>query len=120
MSSAEIVAIWKRLCSRCRAGFTEECYGLYDPESVCPNVLIPLEVFYAAEQAVVLAGVGVSDEPTAHPKTKNAPTPSKPRGDSGYIHPDAWPSTSDIGSFKDVTSTGPSRVPAPSAAWGSA
>lgn len=32
------------------------------------------------------------------------------RGDSGYIHPDAWTSTRDIGTFTDVESTGRKRV----------
>lgn len=36
-------------------------------------------------------------------------TPAKPKGDSGYIAPAAWPSTEDIGTLVDPKSTGRKR-----------
>jgi hypothetical protein len=41
----------------------------------------------------------------------SADTPEvQPKGDSGYVHPDAWLGTRDIGTLADVTSTGRKRV----------
>lgn len=47
-----------------------------------------------------------------HKDAENVVTekPGPQRGDSGYIHPDAWPSTRDIGSLKSAMSVGRKRA----------
>lgn len=104
-------------CSSCRSGFHDECTvgfagDLEDGQACCCNGEYTLSAHYAlmvAEERLRTyndhADAGAGYGPPVPPRTLE-----KPRGNSGYIHPDAWPSTRDIGTLVDPESTGRKRV----------
>jgi hypothetical protein len=54
-------------------------------------------------------GLGGSGGMDGIPRGGRGELEPRTKGDSGYIHPDAWPSPRDIGSFDDPKSTGRKR-----------
>lgn len=107
------------VCPGCRAGFHAECslsFIAEDEVDCCCGGTATLRdvhmVLTAAENAIAKAIFG--DEPPAElggkrRKGELGPAPEPPRGDSGYIHPDAWPSPENIGTLVDPASTGRKR-----------
>lgn len=98
-------------CARCLAGMHTSC--LEDP--CCCGGDADLDTFFKhldmEEQALVRdlrAEYGLSGADSELEGLPGA-QPAKPKGDSGYIHPAAWPSEQDIGSFTDPKSTGRKR-----------
>ncbi len=110
-----LVTDFDDVCLPCRAGLHYECSGLFD-DTVADEAPCCCDGKYSA--GVHLAQMfrermAAGEEPP--PKTKKGKTPTfeaaePPRGNSGYIHPDAWPSTRDIGTLDDPASTGRKRV----------
>jgi hypothetical protein len=127
------------VCLACRGDQHESCtYGFEDllaPGEVCccagqfaaPRHALTQEI----AQGFGMLAVGVEGEPAPAPapgtRKKPAPVedggelggalepqvpqlPARQLGDSGYIHPDAWNSTADIGTLKDPASTGRKRA----------
>lgn len=108
-------------CLACRVGLHDECSLSFiaegDTECCCGGALTLREVHLvltAAEQALV-KGIFGDDAPPGleggkQRKVVDAPAPAPaPKGDSGYIHSDAWPSKEDIGTLIDPASTGRHR-----------
>lgn len=101
------------VCVPCRSSRHEECSTAFAGElpegehCCCGGLYDRLEhVKLLVEQQW-----GEGGEPSSRKKTLAAvATPLLKRGNSGYIHPEAWPSERDIGSFDDVASTGRKRV----------
>jgi hypothetical protein len=113
------------ICMPCKAGLHDECEGFWigssDDECCCGGE-------YSLEKHIFKQTYGVSDAPPKREKAAPEAVPAdlglgkwgtteltaegKPRGDSGYIHPLAWPSTRDIGTLKEPLSTGRKRVAA--------
>ena len=109
------------VCRPCRAGLHDECSHSFDgtlaedQECCCGGEFDLLDAYWkmVAEDAAVRKAAGVvGDKPAG---AKNALMPGTPvvekmRGDSGYIHPDAWPSEKNLGELTDPESTGRKRV----------
>lgn len=109
-------------CTSCRAGFHDECTvgfagDLEEGQACCCNGQYTLQAHYtlmvAEERLRTYLEHGI--DPGAGKGAKGALMPGpvieqKLRGDSGYIHPDAWNSTKDIGTLADPESTGRKRV----------
>ena len=104
------------VCLSCKGGFHEECVEgfageLADDQECCCNGEYDLGQEYARmlrEQAEA-----VSPRPKRAPAAPVGDTPpveEPKKGDSGYIHPDAWLGTADIGTLTDPKSTGRKRV----------
>ena len=118
------------VCLSCKAGRHDECENFW-LETIGEDV--PVDTcccggFYDARKHVA-ALMGVVDENQPAKRTPASPEAipdlslgkwgtteltleGKPRGNSGYIHPLAWPSTRDIGTLKEASSTGRKRVAA--------
>lgn len=111
----QAVADLDSVCLPCRAGRHEECNvalagDLPDLQGCCDDGQYTL---LAHLRQIERALFGDDDDrPAKH--RKSSPFGVDPvamqRGNPGYIHPDAWPSNRDIGSFEDVKSTGRKRV----------
>lgn len=108
------------VCAGCRAGFHGECADLFLPDALaccCGGTATLREVHMVltaqeTAQAKELLGDDAPLELGGRKRKGSAdalPAPAKPKGDSGYIHPDAWPSTEDIGTLTDPASTGRKR-----------
>lgn len=106
------------VCTACKAGWHAECYlafdGSLEPIDDCccgeeyrlrDEVLAILKAELHGQQEL-----GVDIDAEAHALAAAAGTGQSPRGDSGYIHPEAWPSKDNIGELKDPQSTGRKRV----------
>lgn len=109
------------ICGACRINLHDECslgFIVEDSENCCCGgtaTLREVHMLLAAAEAAVAKGIfgegDVPDELAGRGKRKDtaiAPV-EKPRGDSGYIHPDAWPSQENIGDLVDPSSTGRKR-----------
>ena len=109
------------MCPACRAGFHDECSLGFIAEGdvdCCDGGTVTLRevhmVLTAAENALA-KGIFGGDVPEAleggkrKGKQKELAPAEPARGDSGYIHPDAWPSPENIGSLVDPASTGRKR-----------
>jgi hypothetical protein len=107
------------VCPACKAGWHGSCEYAFDGQleavdSCCcgeeyrlrEEIVAMLKAELAGQQA--LDGVDVDSE--AHALAAAAGTGQTVRGNSGYIHPEAWPSRDDIGTLKDPQSTGRKRV----------
>jgi hypothetical protein len=103
-------------CPGCVVGLHDECHTLgilEDQEECCCGGQATLrEALYAIHQAdnalAELYGLGPGTEVTGlQDDPGERPQPKK--GDSGYIHPDAWGSTKNIGELVDPESTGRKR-----------
>lgn len=105
------------ICLSCRIDLHEECTvalagDLPDGERCCCAGLYDRAAHLGqVARARKAAGAGdvVSGDEEGSPAAVAAP-PAPIKGDSGYIHPDAWPSSADIGTLADVSSTGRKRV----------
>jgi hypothetical protein len=109
------------VCVHCRAGYHASCSHIYadnamdffyDDEACCCGETYSatqhgLAIMKAEFKARDEAGADVEDGPGPAPTGKPKP---KKRGNSGYIHPEAWPDESDIGTLKEPQSTGRKRV----------
>lgn len=113
------------VCLSCKAGHHDECDVFWlgtESESCCCHGA------YDGTKHV-LALMGLAEDQPAGKREKASPeaipelslgpwgtieltAEGKPRGNSGYIHPLAWPSTRDIGTLKEPLSTGRKRVAA--------
>lgn len=108
------------VCTACRAGFHDECslsFIAEDETDCCCGgeaSLREIHMLLTAAENAVAKGIFGDDVPgeldgkrgKANPEL--AP-PAPPKGNSGYIHPDAWPSPEDIGTLVDPASTGRKR-----------
>lgn len=104
------------VCPSCRAGQHSMCgyalQGFFETAGECCcgreyNLLahlVALDKEYGQEIVASTKGERASKEVVAPAK------PAKKKGDSGYIHPDAWGSDRDIGTLKDPQSTGYKRM----------
>jgi len=109
------------VCTACRAGFHDECSLSFiaedETDCCCGGVanLREVHMLLNAAEAAVAMGIFGADSVTAElggwaPRGEITQAPAAPRrGDSGYIHPDAWTSKEDIGTLKDPASTGRHR-----------
>ncbi|MDF2562855.1 MAG: hypothetical protein K0R99_4301 [Microbacterium sp.] len=113
------------VCTACRAEFHDECSTSFiaEGETDCccggTATLREVHMLLTAAEAAVAKGIFGSDAPepgTRRGGKKDALFPGEftveelpAKGDSGYIHPDAWPSTEDIGTLVDPASTGRKR-----------
>ena len=103
------------ICLSCRIDLHEECTvalagDVPEGERCCCAELYDRSAHMRmVAQARKLDGAGDDADGPDEPGTASAP-PQPIKGDSGYIHPDAWPSTADIGTLTDVESTGRKRV----------
>jgi len=101
-------------CPGCAAGLHDECWSwISDEEGCCCGgelTLLEVTATLLAAERVVLLGIGVSVS-GEHGLQADPPAIEEPkRGNSGYIHPDAWGSTKDIGTLVDPESTGRKRM----------
>ena len=92
-------------CACCLVGWHSLCLE-HDDETCCCGGRASLIQAYVLVRDEELRILGGEEEVRAVRKS----TETAERGDSGYIHPDAWPSSRDIGTFEDVASTGRKRV----------
>lgn len=112
------------VCTACRAGFHDECSTSFiaegEDECCCGGTVTLREIhmLLTAAEAAVAKGIFGDDVPDEGRKRKGNPDAIMPggvvkveklRGDSGYIHPDAWPSGEHIGTLVDPASTGRKR-----------
>lgn len=104
------------MCIACRAGRADEGECTFDVETVRPDCpwetgIHPTLRDYQIALIVqnIKDGMDEGGKPTRAAKAVEA-KPDKPRGDSGYIEPAAWPSDKDIGTLADPESTGRKRV----------
>lgn len=103
-----------RVCVACRAGAHARCEGLED--LIAEHYCCCDGQYSIAEHLREMLGLDPEgiETPTKAKGTiitfADAPKEEKSRGDSGYIHPDAWGSTANIGTLKDVASTGHKRA----------
>lgn len=114
MSSSSFTAV--DACVACIAGFHDECSAVLPAEEwecCCGGTVTLREVhlLHTAAEAALAKGIFGDDEP---PKTDRADTAkaveAPKRGQSGYIHQDAWGSTKNIGELVDPESTGRKRM----------
>lgn len=109
------IAIYESQCHACRAGFTLECVVGFDSEADCPEGKVAPQDYLTAT-VVRDALTATAAKGKRGPKggasggTEPGVTFGKPDVDSGYIHPDAYPFTKDIGDFTDPESTGRKAV----------
>lgn len=112
------------VCLACKAGNHDECDDFWEPVDAAECCCAEL---YDPAKHIHILRFGSSDEPKAK-REKVSPGGDNPveklsgwgtleylpngkkRGNSGYIHPLAWPSTRDIGLLKEPLSTGRKRV----------
>lgn len=105
-------------CTACVAGFHDECSAVLPAEEwecCCGGTVTLREVhlLHTFAEAALAKGIFGDDAPPELGGDGADTTRSKPgpkRGDSGYIHPDAWGSTKDIGTLVDPESTGRKRM----------
>lgn len=108
------------VCTACRAQFHDECSLSFEEQEefrcCCGGSVTLREVHMVltAAEAALAKGIFGDDVPAAlgggKQKAIDAPAaPEKTKGDSGYIHPDAWPSEKNIGELVDPASTGRHR-----------
>lgn len=100
-----LIDSFEALCHRCRAGFYNECVADFDSEEFCPEGKVTVDVYVHAlveSTEVKVQLQSASDVPAPKGGTVAATQPF----DSGYIHPDAWRFTKNIGEFTDPESTG--------------
>lgn len=100
-------------CNHCLAGIHSMCTLDSDPcccggEADLDTRFMHIEAAADAVRYEVRAAYGL-DRRGEELDGLPAATGSKPKGESGYIHPDAWPSTEDIGTLVDPKSTGRKR-----------
>lgn len=109
------------VCPACVAGFHDECSTsfLAEGETDCccegTATLREIHLLHTFVEQTLARGIFGDDAPPAEggkqkPKAELESPPAKVKGNSGYIHPDAWPSTKDIGTFVDPESTGRKRM----------
>lgn len=106
-------------CIPCRAGTHGECSRVFAqdlPEGIAcccqGNYSLREHELMMRGADIALAMEITGSEETAKPSRPaalDAPKKDANKGDSGYIHPDAWPSSSDIGHLSDPESTGRKR-----------
>lgn len=108
-------------CLACIAQLHDECphtFGAENETACCcgRDELLMRRVYFeqtSEERALAQAMLGEDAPAVTGGKAKGeleAPKPAPKRGDSGYIHPDAWPSRDDIGTLVDPESTGRKRM----------
>lgn len=107
------------VCTACKAGWHGSCEYAFDGRLEAVDACCCGEEYRLRDEIIAmlkaelaggepLDGVDISAE--AHALAAAAGTGQEKRGDSGYIHPEAWPSKDDIGTLKDPLSTGRKRV----------
>lgn len=104
--------IFDDVCMACKAGLHPECSSIFDgtldvTQTCCCNGKYTLAGHLAYLQKLERASGRDKKGEAAELEDDG---PGKARGDSGYIHPDAWPSTRDIGTLTDPKSTGRKRA----------
>lgn len=97
-------------CQRVFSGMLEEgddccCGGSYDLH----DELVGLQVEETRRRNPPRSS-DEDDLPAFGGNDQGIEAPKRQKGDSGYIHPDAWVGTYDIGTLNDVESTGRKRV----------
>jgi hypothetical protein len=110
------------VCMPCKAGLHDECEEFWHAENVLEDCCC-MGLYDAGKHYATLLGYLESDEsaprkgaaPESVPRDLGSGTETtlpdgKPRGDSGYVHWSAWPSSKAIGSLKEPLSTGRKRV----------
>lgn len=99
-------------CAASLAGLTSMCAAELSGGECCNGVKTlhqrVLEMDYEDADLVRKAAKRAEDRVEGGPAAPIIDGPAK--GHSGYIHPDAWLGSRDIGSLADVTSTGRKRV----------
>ncbi len=106
------------VCPACKAGWHGSCEFAFDAQLEAADACCCGEEYRLRDEVVAmlkaeLAGqqeLGLDVDGEARALAAAAGTGQTKRGDSGYIHPEAWPSSEDIGTLKDPQSTGRKRV----------
>lgn len=106
------------VCTGCIAGYHEECSTSMPAEDgewecCCGGTMTLREMHLlhqAAEEALAKGIFGDDEIPAGDRADTRRTAPAPTRGNSGYIHPDAWGSTKDIGTLVDPESTGRKRM----------
>lgn len=106
------------VCPSCKAGWHGSCEYAFDAQLEAADACCCGEEYRLRDELVAmlraeLAGQTELDmdvDTEARALAAAAGTGETARGDSGYIHPEAWPSKDDIGTLKDPQSTGRKRV----------
>jgi len=83
-----------------------------DSTACCCEGTADLEVLfrhYEVEEIALLKELRAEYGLVGGTDADGLPGPEQPKGDSGYIHPDAWPSPENIGELTDPSSTGRKR-----------
>lgn len=109
----DIVTRFEALCHRCRVGRVNECEARWGGTSECPSVGPSAMDYIRAKRIVDVADLGGDATTKKQAKLEGGAEPApidRQRGDSGYIHPDAWPTSENIGGYSDPSSTGRKRV----------
>lgn len=109
---------FETVCLPCKSSHHDECSAGFaltlEPDQLCCcNGDYSLEAHFAlmvAEDRLREQGEPRSAKPSKVIIGGGEAPAEKKRGDSGYIHPDAWPSPSDIGTLNDPESTGRKRM----------
>lgn len=106
------VADYEILCHRCRLGDYSNCERTWNTESDCPGDGPSAAEYLSAVRYLELSSSGAkkSEGKSSDGDIQAPERPERTRGDSGYIHPDAWPSEQNIGGLADPESTGRKRV----------
>lgn len=107
-----------KICFSCKAGFHDECaFGwagaLEEGQVCCCGGGYDLADEYAQlmkDKIGALIGIVKPKKPKLEAAPAAEPEEEMIRGNSGYIDPRAWPSTQDIGTLREPTSTGRKRA----------
>jgi len=107
------IAIYESQCHACRAGFTGECVAGFDTTVECPEGKVaPADYLTAVVVRDALTATAQKGRRSSKPAAggESSVTFGRPDVDHGYIHPQAYPYTKDIGDFTDPESTGRKAV----------
>lgn len=107
------------VCLPCKAGLHASCEYAFDGELEVADACCCGEEYRLRDEIVAMLKAelhgqaeldGVDIDSEARALAAAAGTGQSARGDSGYIHPEAWPSKDNLGELKDPLSTGRKRV----------